>query len=148
MKKQQGFTLIELMIVIAIIAILAAIALPMYQNYVARSQIAAALAEITPGKVQAEIRIADGQAATTPNAIGLRAPTPRCGTIVVDIAPSAASAITCTMIGNAQVNNQTITLTRIADNNAGQGGVNTGGNWTCTTTAPAALTPAGCTGVS
>lgn len=72
MKKQQGFTLIELMIVIAIIAILAAIALPMYQNYVARSQVAAALAEITPGRTQAEIRMADGQASNTPNAIGLR----------------------------------------------------------------------------
>ncbi|HHW4681548.1 MAG TPA: pilin, partial [Xylella taiwanensis] len=60
MKKQEGFTLIELMIVIAIIAILAAIALPMYQNYVARSQVAAALAEITPGRIQAEIRITDG----------------------------------------------------------------------------------------
>lgn len=145
MKKQQGFTLIELMIVIAIIAILAAIALPMYQNYVARSQVAAALAEITPGRTQAEIRMADGQASNTPNAIGLRSPTTRCSLVVVDIT-TTGGAIVCTMIGNGQVNNQTITLTRIADNNAGQGGVNNGGNWTCTTTAPAALTPAGCTG--
>ena len=49
-KKQQGFTLIELMIVIAIIGILSAVALPAYQDYTVRAKISECLSRLAEAK--------------------------------------------------------------------------------------------------
>ena len=61
MNSQKGFTLIELMIVIAIIGILAAIALPMYQNYIARSQVTRVMGEAGNLKTAVEACLLNGQ---------------------------------------------------------------------------------------
>lgn len=58
--KQNGFTLIELMIVVAIIAILAAVAIPQYQNYIIRTQMARAHGELNTLRSAIEICQSDG----------------------------------------------------------------------------------------
>ena len=50
-KKHSGFTLIELMVLVAIIVILTAIAIPQYQNYVARLQVSEALSLVSGAKI-------------------------------------------------------------------------------------------------
>ncbi len=133
MKKnmQGGFTLIELMIVVAIIAILAAIALPAYQDYVAKSQVTAGLAEVTPGKTQFEILKNEGTNPASADQIGLQATTNRCAITVT------GTTIACALKGNTdKVAGKTITLTRSAD-----------GVWACTTGGGLAskYIPNGCT---
>ncbi len=61
MKQQQGFTLIELMIVVAIIGILAAIAIPAYQDYTQRAQVGEAFTIVSSAKTAvAEFRQTQG----------------------------------------------------------------------------------------
>jgi len=61
MKKQTGFTLIELMIVVAIVAILAAIALPAYQQYTTKGKFTEVVSAVGPFKQQVELCYFDKQ---------------------------------------------------------------------------------------
>lgn len=71
-KAQKGFTLIELMIVIAIVGILAAIALPAYQDYIVRSKMSEALAALAEAKTSvAEYVASNGRGADQTDKYGV-----------------------------------------------------------------------------
>ena len=114
-RKQQGFTLIELMIVVAIIGILAAIALPAYQDYVARSQMSEAMT-LASGARTAVTEVYDqtGDFPTNNADAGLSPATSITGTYVNNVAVGANGVITATMEGtgvSAGIQNATLTLT-------------------------------------
>lgn len=134
---QKGFTLIELMIVVAIIAILAAIALPAYQDYIARSQVAAGLADIRGGVTAVEEIINRGTGTIDEANAGLQTATARCSTI--DVAGTIATGVAtlkCTLTGNPKVSAKVVTLTRST----------TSGAYACTVTGglDAKYLPTGC----
>ena len=137
-KVQQGFTLIELMIVVAIIGILAAVALPAYQDYTAKSKWAVNLAELD-GIKQAikgcmNDKVNDGtlcDSVTELNAFGFPGtalPTPKYGTIVAltGAANSAGGAndgsVKVIFTGNAEIGGFVYDSTCA---------MNTGGNIAC-----------------
>ncbi len=142
MKIQKGFTLIELMIVVAIIGILAAIALPAYQDYTIRSKVSEGLALASGAKAAvAETYAARGAYPTSNAEAGLGVNTTISGNSVTSTTVGAAGIITVlfnsTLGGNPTANATTIILTP----------TDAGGSvtWTCTAgTLPAKYRPASC----
>ena len=139
MNKENGFSLIELMIVVAIIGILASVALPMYSIYHDRSKVQAALYEISSARAQFEVQLNDGNTTLTTTDIGLPLSTYHCSTIEASYdTGSGEGRIDCTILGSAAVTGAKISVVR-----------STAGAWNCVTGgAPSlstAIKPSNCT---
>lgn len=134
-QAQKGFTLIELMIVVAIIGILAAIAIPQYQDYVAKSQIARAYGEAAAYKTAIEDNLNRGNTTFLPADIGYvkSSLTTTASTFTWTAGDGSGDAVTL-LDGDANtaIRGTTITLHR-----------DVAGTWTCVlSTKPAAFKPA------
>lgn len=137
MKKNQGFTLIELMIVIAIIAILMAYALPAYRDYTVRAKVGEGLQLASAAKqAVSETMMDTGVFPTTNGGAGLAAAGDISGANVSSVAVGGLGVITITYSGNAPLNGATATLTPAT----------TAGSviWTCATSLDPKYEPSEC----
>jgi len=139
-KVQQGFTLIELMIVVAIIGILAAVALPAYQDYTVRAKVTEGLALATGAKVAVtETRLSLGTylGASSHASYGLASSASISGNNVASVAVIANGVIVITYTNDTAIQGDTLSLTPDASN----GGSVT---WACSGSIETKYRPATC----
>ncbi|WP_327858025.1 pilin [Acinetobacter guillouiae] len=144
MNAQKGFTLIELMIVVAIIGILAAIAIPQYQNYIAKSQVSRVMSETGAVKTAIETCLNDGIAEancqfgwTNSNLLG--AQNLQGTNLVATIGAANANTTLVATFGDSgnaaqAIKTKTLTWTRFPAT----------GTWVCSTTVDPKYRPASC----
>lgn len=147
---QKGFTLIELMIVVAIIGILAAVAIPQYQNYIGSSQVSRVMGETGAIRTAIENCMMNGIAEancelgwSSSNLLGDTSPVAvndQAGLSVTYSLTAGTASIAATFGANASSAITGLSLTWTRAGNADDAA----GSWKCTTTVPERFAPAGC----
>lgn len=106
LKKQQGFSLIELMIVVAIVGVLSAVAIPQYQNYVMRAKWSVNLSQIEPLKLAiSECLLENGMtssACDTASEIQTTLPQPKYAASNGVTVSSTSTTLIVALIGNTE----------------------------------------------
>jgi type IV pilus assembly protein PilA len=136
--RARGFTLIELMVIVAVIAILAAIALPAYQDYLIRAQVAEGASLIDGAKTAVASFYADtGHFPSNNQSAGLASSSSIVGTYVSKLSVATPSGVIQATYGTGNVNkailNQVLALSAVT--NAGSV------SWACNNTATTTLNP-------
>ena len=116
MKKQQGFTLIELMIVVAIIGVLSAIAIPAYKNYVTKSEASSALATLKALVTPTELYIQENGDIKANSAVSAAGTTQKANSLG-DITFSATNTLQFKFNTTSSLDQEYLTLER--DDNSG-----------------------------
>jgi type IV pilus assembly protein PilA len=145
---QQGFTLVELMVVVAILGVMASVALPVYQDFYSKAQVSGGLAEIASAKTPVELALTNMSSLNDISVADAADLLPfgldpssskRCTyKIVINVRSMASygqAGVQCTLSGMNAIQGHIIRFERTPIT----------GQWSCRTDVAAKLAPVGCT---